>query len=205
VALLLLLAACGSPPKPAAFDNSDASAPVTATSDAAGALPANADGLAVGRHPQCDHAAAVLRYLQTGDNQGHPELDEQLANFVGRFTLPQARAKADAWVLTCDSTIDRQEAAEQQDELRREQYAQRQAEQAQKRAELTARELSECDGIGGHYQNQRCYSAVKGNPGGRAETSCTYQEGTPIWIGYDFDGNLITPSVTKSFYPGCFK
>jgi hypothetical protein len=180
-------------------------------------LPASSDGLVVARHQHCDVGSVILHYLETGDNQGNPRLDQRFAIYV-HVPLPQARALADQYIESCDQNIDRQDQAAQQAVIRSEQLAAQQAEiaqrfeqqkveQARARAELHSRELVMCNSVGGRLENERCYSTVKGDPSGKPGADCTSMNGTPIWLSFAKSGEFLSGfySTTKTFYPGCFR
>lgn len=177
--------------------------------DVAGApsevLAADDDGLVVPRHSQCNYGPMILRYLETGDNQGHPVLDQNLGAYVHE-PLPQARAMADTGVENCDNAVDRQEQAAQQQVAQVEQQREQQAEQARERQAVQTEELTECNIVGGQLANQVCYSAVKGNPSGRPGDECD-PGGHPISLGFNQRGEFLSGflETSKTFYPGCWK
>jgi len=202
----VLLAGCSTPPP----EPDVASAALWSAQVPAARPPATDDGLVVARHPHCDVGSTILHYLQTGDNQGSPGLDQRFAVYV-HVSLPQARALADQYIESCDQNIDRQEAAAQQAALRNAQLEEQQAEQAQRleqqRVLVHARELAACNAIGGRLGNDRCSSVVKGNPSGEPGADCVLPDGTPIWLSFTKYGEFFSGfySTTKNDYPGCFK
>jgi hypothetical protein len=159
------------------------------------------DGLVAARHQQCDIGKIVLTYLATGDNQGHPELDQNLGYSVHE-SLPLARAQADQAIEACDKNADQRDAQAAQQAAAEAQRAK--AEDAQ--LSLDIHESFECDTAGGVFKQSRCYSTVQGNPSGKPGASCVYPDKTPLWVSFTPSGS-IEPSLgtTLQFYPGCFK
>jgi hypothetical protein len=97
------------------------------------------EGLTPGRHPEyAELGPLVLRYLITGNDEGHPELDDTYADAVG-VSVPVARAKANEASAACDGAIDAElptKTREAQEQREREQWA---AGLAQARAYCTER------------------------------------------------------------------
>lgn len=157
----------------------------------------SANGLVPARHPDCNIGGQLLRYLATGDNAGHPWLDQNYANDVGA-TPPQARAIADEAIEACDAALDQRAAAATAAASASAAATSRQQAAAE---QLTARE-SNCAAIGGKYdaQWQWCASTVSGNPSGEAGADCRN-------ASVPFDGVTIDPKAVRhelEWYPGCF-
>jgi len=169
------------------------------------------------RHPQCDVGPVILHYLQTGDNQGQPGLDENYARYV-HAPIEQARAIADRYIKSCDQNLDNEAAAQAQAEQQATVKAQKQqqddvaatqarAADAQRERAVESKRKSSCDAIGGKVTTDGCSSTIKGNPSGKPGADCTYPDGTQIFIGFNSDGSILSEfyGSAKDFYPGCFK
>jgi hypothetical protein len=174
---------------------------------------AGSEKLVTPRHPQCDHGQQLVAYLQTGNNDGLPDLDEQYADEVGALSVAQERAKADDWITNCDARADaseqlaaataQQEVQEQQDAAQAAQEETEEEAQAAKVRETQNKQLAaECADASGRFDatHQRCYSTVTGNPSGFTNEWCSDGNGNSAYL-FPVNGNFVHPNSGR---PGCF-
>jgi hypothetical protein len=174
---------------------------------------AGSEQLVKAEHPQCDHGAALVHYLATGDNQGMPGLDEHYANEVGTLSVAQERAVADKWIETCDQTANAEQqqadANAQAVTLQQQEVAQAATEQvaaAKVRAQQNKSLATECAEASGRFDAglQRCYSTTPGNPSGKPGEGCVGPTGGPNYL-YPVDGSFATGRNSYGrAHPGCF-
>lgn len=100
--------------------------------------------LVAAQYPQCDRGAEILAYLESGNNNGDPELDRVFASYVG-VSAPRARALAGEWIEACDT----QQVQMQSAEAAAQAEAAASAAQARHEAEVTAERTRSCAAIGG--------------------------------------------------------
>jgi hypothetical protein len=164
-------------------------------------------GLVPPAHPQCNLGPLISHYLATGDNQGHPRLDQQLSQDVG-VPVPQARAIADRYIEACDRQADDRAHASAAAASEAIAEASTSASRAAADAVHQAKAKQSCAAIGGRYStnDDECYTTVHGNPSGRPGSDCD-PGGYPIWVTLNDDGSLAGSDyeTAKDFYPGCFK
>jgi hypothetical protein len=165
-ALSLVLAGCAATTTP----TTPAPEPATVTMD----------GFAPAGHPECAYLGLlVLRYLATGDNEGHPELDGALAPLVGE-PRPMARAKANKLTGQCDRAIEHELAVKREE-------AREEAEREQRAAGLE-RARAYCTGRGGTVVEQGWCKAPRAD----ADPARCGQ-----WLALDADtGRLLYPDIT---------
>lgn len=154
LAATLLLVGCNSSPSStsSAPEPTAASQSTSAASDTAGS---GANGLIKAVHSNCDFGDVMLRYLASGDNQGNPNLDTSLSQYVG-VPVPQARGIADRYVQDCDARLSKQEAEQasaaasvQAEASRAAAEAQAVAQAAKDKATLLVVEQKACAPLGG--------------------------------------------------------
>jgi hypothetical protein len=145
------------------------------------------------QYPQCDVGPVILRYLETGDNQGQPQLDLLFADRVG-VPAPEARAIASQYIADCDEQLaaDAARAAETTT------TAAARASAAEQQEAVTAQEQSGCEDIGGRYADRRCYSAMTDNP------DCVLF-GASQWLDF-LDGRINPESyqIAQDALPDCW-
>lgn len=233
VPLLVVVSACGAQPaqspappttsaaQPTTTPQADSTVTVTAQADSTvaatsadpatglvdstmAATAADTAGLVPAEYPQCDVGAQILRYLQTGDNGGDPQLDVQFANYVG-VPVAQARALADQYIQQCDQQAATQESSQAYAESVSLSAASESAARAQQGAAIAAQEQKSCAAIGGRVDPQWgwCASTVPGDPSGQPGADCA---NASVSFNLD-DGTLADYSYTtaKDVYPGCFR
>lgn len=113
------------------------------------------NGLVAARHTECAVGDVLMRYLQTGNNQGRPWLDQRFAAYVG-VSAPQARALADNYSESCDRVLDDRSAAAAASSAARATSAARASSAARERAAASQRAAAidayqdrSCAAIGG--------------------------------------------------------
>lgn len=201
LAITTVLAGCVHPIAP------DAASPTSSGSAAS-------NGLIKAVHSECDFGDQILKYLATGDNQGNPQLDTVLADYVG-VPLPKARGIANQKIQDCDAKLTKQRqavveesAAAVAQENRASAAAEESAQAVQDRAALLVIEQDACTAaLGGTVsdkgggQRDFCVSASRGSTNDGSNTSCAF-----ALIAFQPDGTLLKEDVTgvQHAYPGCF-
>lgn len=182
-----------------ATEQADSTVAATATAaDTAGLVPAE--------YPQCDIGAQILRYLQTGDNGGDPQLDVQFANYVGASPA-QARALADQAIQQCDQQAATQQSSQAYAQSTSAAAASASAAQAQQDAATAAQKQQSCAAIGGRVDQEFggagvCASTVPGDPSGQPGAECA-----SAYVTFSLDGTLDSDSykTAKHDHAGCFQ
>jgi len=110
------------------------------------AVDADAEGntLIPAQYPVCDQGAEILAYLESGNNNGDPELDRVFASYVG-VPAPQARALAGQWIEACDEQQIEMEMAEAAAQAE----AAASSAEARRESAVTAERTRSCAAIGG--------------------------------------------------------
>jgi len=106
--------------------------------------PAGGNVLVAAQYPQCDQGAEILAYLESGNNNGDPELDRVFASYVG-VSAPQARALAGQWIEACDTQQVQMEMAEAAAQAE----AAASAAEVRREAAVNAERTRSCAAIGG--------------------------------------------------------
>ena len=105
----------------------------------------NGQPLTPARHAECATVGPIVyRYLQTGDNQGRPDLDTRYGLLVG-VSAPVARGTANEATAECDRNLDAADAERARQQADREWREQ----EAAKEAAAAARRPISCAEVGG--------------------------------------------------------
>jgi len=171
-----------------------AASPVAEGNIPAVAVDADAEGntLIPAQYPVCDRGAQILAYLESGNNNGDPELDTVFASYVG-VPAPQARALAGQWIEACDEqqiVVEMAEAAAQAEIAAS-------AAEARQEAAVTAERTRSCAAIGGEadHDGDLCRAPAA------AGEDCRF-----AWVYFTAEGTIDQESYANEmeYGGGCF-
>jgi hypothetical protein len=179
-ALSLVLAGCATTTTTTTPEPAPAPAPAPAVTE---------QDLTAARYPGCAYVGPlVLRYLATGNNEGHPWLDNAYAYYVG-VSPPVARATANDATAKCDAAAE-QRRLEAQRQAEAEAQRQRDEAERQRRAAGLDRARAYCTGHGGTVEGDAWCKAPRAD----ADPAQCGQ-----WLALDADtGRLRYPDITPA-------
>lgn len=144
------------------------------------------------QYPVCDRGAQILAYLESGNNNGDPELDRVFASYVG-VPAPQARALAGQWIEACD----KQQIAVEMAEAAAQAEVAASAAEARQEAAVTAERTRSCAAIGGEtdHDGDLCRA-----PAATGE-DCRF-----AWVYFTAEGTIDQESYANEmeYGGGCF-